>query len=117
MHPDTEQILVELRKLPVFRGQEIAARKKGFNVDLQIAHALEVIDGTLQLLGRAYFAQHRGLEQAPYAVFLLYDPKTCIHEATVQIGNAAILAMRRIAVAQVMSGVIKRVFNDGEKLV
>lgn len=109
MHPDTEQVLTELRKLPAFRAQELAARHKGFNVDLQVARSLEVINGTLQVLGRAYFMQHRGLDSAPYGVFLLYDTKTCVHEAVVQVGNAAILAMRRVAVAQLMTGNIARV--------
>lgn len=108
MHPDTERVLVELRKLPAFRAQEIAARQKGFNVDLQVARALEVVEGSLQLLGRAYFVQHRELETAPYGVFLLYDPKTCVHEAVVQVGNAAMIAMRRVAVAQLMNGNMRR---------
>lgn len=108
MHPDTEKILVELRKLPAFRAQEFAARQRGFNVDLQVARALEVVEGTLQIMGRAYFAQHRGMDEGPYAVFLLFDPQTSVHEASVQVGNSAIVAMRRVAVAQIMSGQIKR---------
>jgi len=108
MHPDTEKILDALRQLPTFRAQELAARQKGFNVDLQVARALEVVEGTLQIMGRAYFLQHRGLEEAPYAVFLLYDPQTCVHEASVQVGNSAILAMKRVAVAQIISGKIRR---------
>lgn len=108
MHPDTERLLVELRRIPAFRAQEIAAKTKGINVDLQIARCLETIDETLQTLGRLYFVKYPGEEKAPYAVFLLYNVDTSLHDLMVQVGNAAINAMRRNAAAQVMSGMIGR---------
>jgi hypothetical protein len=115
VHPDTEKLLEELRKVPAFRAQEIAARHKGINVDLHIARLLESIDETIRTLGRLHLVSHPNMNRIPYAVFLLFNPETSLHDVSVQVGNAAILAMKTTAVAQIMGGELSRASTTGNR--
>lgn len=108
MHPDTELVLAELRKIPAFRGQEIAARGKGVDVSFTISQQLDGIEEILQSVGSAWFQKNPGMDTVPYAVFLLYNAGTGMHDVSVQVSNAAIVAMRPRAIAQLISGELKR---------
>lgn len=108
MHPDTEQVLAELRKIPAFRGQEIAASAKGVDVSFTISQQLDGVEEILQSVGLAWFQKNPGMDTVPYAVFLLYNPHSRMHDVSVQVGNAAIVAMRPRAVAQLITGELKR---------
>lgn len=108
MHPDTEKVLTELRKIPAFRGQEIAAREAGIDTSLRISRELDQVERMLQAMGTVWFQKHPGEQIVPYAVLLLYNPESRMHDVSVQVGNASILAVKPHALAQLVSGELKR---------
>jgi len=96
----------QLMQEPAFRAQARAADSQGIDLLKKVKEGMLQSEDILEEVAKQYFSKHLEMKTAPYAMFLVYRPESMDHEVCVQVGNAAITAMRRSAAMQLMNGEI-----------